>query len=83
VLARIITPAMYWIGELWERGAITVADEHAATAIAHSARGSLHSGVGHPWIDRFMIQQPARRCQQPATSLQCPTRRIRSAFLVV
>nr|WP_256522098.1 cobalamin B12-binding domain-containing protein [Halobacillus sp. A5] len=29
----IITPAMYFVGELWERNEISVADEHLATAI--------------------------------------------------
>ncbi|MFQ3544799.1 cobalamin-dependent protein [Halobacillus rhizosphaerae] len=29
----IITPAMYYIGELWETNQISVADEHLATAI--------------------------------------------------
>ncbi|QHT47558.1 cobalamin-binding domain protein [Bacillus sp. SB49] len=29
----ILTPAMYYIGELWERNEISVADEHLATAI--------------------------------------------------
>ncbi|GGF32279.1 hypothetical protein GCM10010954_34360 [Halobacillus andaensis] len=29
----IITPAMYHVGELWERNEISVADEHLATAI--------------------------------------------------
>ena len=42
VHARVITPAMYWIGELWKRGAITVADEHVATAIAHRVLASLY-----------------------------------------
>ncbi len=39
--ARVITPAMYRIGELWARRAITVADEHAATAIASGVLASL------------------------------------------
>jgi diguanylate cyclase (GGDEF)-like protein len=43
VHVRVITPAMYWIGELWNRGAITIADEHAATAIAHRVLASLYS----------------------------------------
>jgi len=30
---RVVTPAMYELGRLWEKGAITVADEHLATAI--------------------------------------------------
>ncbi|WP_226580300.1 B12-binding domain-containing protein [Halobacillus litoralis] len=29
----ILTPAMYYIGELWEKNEISVADEHLATAI--------------------------------------------------
>ncbi|WP_254434125.1 B12-binding domain-containing protein [Halobacillus sp. Marseille-Q1614] len=29
----IITPAMYHVGELWEKNEISVADEHLATAI--------------------------------------------------
>ena len=31
---KIITPALWLIGELWERGEISVADEHVATEIA-------------------------------------------------
>ncbi|MCX7678493.1 MAG: cobalamin-dependent protein [Spirochaetes bacterium] len=30
---NVIQPALYWIGDLWERGEITVAEEHMATAI--------------------------------------------------
>jgi methanogenic corrinoid protein MtbC1 len=30
---RVVTPAMHELGRLWEKGAITVADEHLATAI--------------------------------------------------
>jgi len=33
--ALVIEPAMVRIGELWESGAISVADEHLATAISH------------------------------------------------
>ncbi|WP_088032900.1 B12-binding domain-containing protein [Evansella clarkii] len=32
-----ITPAMYYIGELWEENEITVADEHLATAVCDYA----------------------------------------------
>lgn len=39
--ARVITPAMYWIGELWAQEALTVADEHAATAISHDVLASI------------------------------------------
>jgi MerR family transcriptional regulator, light-induced transcriptional regulator len=30
---RVITPAMHELGRLWEAGAITIADEHLATAV--------------------------------------------------
>ena len=39
--ARVIAPAMYWIGELWAQEALTVADEHAATAISHDVLASI------------------------------------------
>jgi diguanylate cyclase (GGDEF)-like protein len=49
VHVRVITPAMYWIGELWMRGAITAADEHVATAICHRVLASLYaSHRSHP-----------------------------------
>ena len=51
VHARVITPAMYWIGELWKRGAITVADEHVATAIAHRVLASLYSSQTNRPLD--------------------------------
>src|SRR5918997_1036741 len=31
---EIIAPALWFVGELWERGEITVADEHLATEIS-------------------------------------------------
>ena len=36
VQSMVIEPAMVRIGELWQENAITVADEHLATAISHS-----------------------------------------------
>jgi MerR family transcriptional regulator, light-induced transcriptional regulator len=38
---RVIAPAMHGIGELWERGAITVADEHLATALTNRVLAAL------------------------------------------
>ncbi len=35
VQSRVIAPAMYWIGELWERGALTVAEEHLARGLSN------------------------------------------------
>lgn len=37
VQSEVIGPAMRWIGDLWEQSAISVADEHLATAISHQA----------------------------------------------
>lgn len=38
---RVVTPAMHEIGRLWEAGALTVADEHLATAVTHRVLGAL------------------------------------------
>lgn len=38
---EVITPAMHELGRLWERGAITVADEHLATALTHRVLAAL------------------------------------------
>jgi methanogenic corrinoid protein MtbC1 len=38
---EVITPAMYELGRLWEKGAITVADEHLATALTHRVLAAL------------------------------------------
>jgi methanogenic corrinoid protein MtbC1 len=40
--AQVIAPAMRWIGDLWEQGAIGVAEEHLATAISDSALAHLY-----------------------------------------
>lgn len=37
----VITPAMHELGRLWEKGAITIADEHLATALTHQVLGAL------------------------------------------
>jgi methanogenic corrinoid protein MtbC1 len=38
---RVVTPAMHELGRLWEAGAITVADEHLATALTHRVLAAL------------------------------------------
>ncbi|RDY70895.1 cobalamin-binding domain protein [Halobacillus trueperi] len=43
----IITPAMYYVGELWERNEISVADEHLATAICDFVLSKLDAESGH------------------------------------
>jgi methanogenic corrinoid protein MtbC1 len=43
---RVIAPAMHQIGELWERGALTVADEHMATALTNRILAALRPPPG-------------------------------------
>ncbi len=43
---RVIAPAMHEIGALWERGAITVADEHQATALTNRVLAALRPPPG-------------------------------------
>jgi MerR family transcriptional regulator, light-induced transcriptional regulator len=38
---RVIGPAMHELGRLWAEGAITVADEHLATALTHRVLAAL------------------------------------------
>lgn len=42
IYARVIQPAMYWIGDLWRDGSITVGDEHLATAITENVLACLY-----------------------------------------
>jgi diguanylate cyclase (GGDEF)-like protein len=45
IQSRVIAPAMWGIGELWERGALTVAEEHLATAVSHHVLTRLYPGL--------------------------------------
>jgi methanogenic corrinoid protein MtbC1 len=45
---QVIAPAMHEIGELWAGGAITVADEHLATALTHRVLATLRSQT---WVE--------------------------------
>jgi MerR family transcriptional regulator, light-induced transcriptional regulator len=38
---RVIAPAMHELGRLWQVGAITVADEHLATAVTHRVLAAM------------------------------------------
>lgn len=42
IFTRVLTPAMYRIGERWERSEINAADEHLATAISNRIIGTLY-----------------------------------------
>ena len=74
--ARVITPAMYRIGELWAQRALTVADEHAATAISHDVLATLRSstagdplGLGRPCRSPLPKANPTgSACEWPPTS---------------
>jgi diguanylate cyclase (GGDEF)-like protein len=45
---RVIAPAMWRIGDLWGEGAISVADEHLATALTHQTMASVYGpSLGH------------------------------------
>jgi diguanylate cyclase (GGDEF)-like protein len=45
---RVIAPAMWRIGQLWEKGEISVADEHLATALTHQVMASVYGpSLGH------------------------------------
>jgi methanogenic corrinoid protein MtbC1 len=48
ICSRVIAPAMRWIGDLWERDSISVADEHLATAITHHLLGRLQASLFPP-----------------------------------
>jgi len=45
---HVIAPAMWRIGELWEQGAISVADEHLATALTQQVMAGIYGpSLGH------------------------------------
>jgi diguanylate cyclase (GGDEF)-like protein/PAS domain S-box-containing protein len=43
--SRVIAPAMWAIGELWEQGNMTVAEEHLATAVSHHLLARVYPGL--------------------------------------
>jgi EAL domain-containing protein (putative c-di-GMP-specific phosphodiesterase class I)/methanogenic corrinoid protein MtbC1 len=45
IQSRVIAPAMWGIGELWELGQLTVAEEHLATAVCHHVLARLYPGL--------------------------------------
>jgi diguanylate cyclase (GGDEF)-like protein len=53
VLGRVVAPGMRRIGELWEQGTASVADEHLATALAHRVLASLYAFL--------LVARPASR----------------------
>jgi diguanylate cyclase (GGDEF)-like protein/PAS domain S-box-containing protein len=45
IQSRLIAPAMRQIGELWERGGLTVAQEHLACAVSYHVLTRLYPGL--------------------------------------
>jgi diguanylate cyclase (GGDEF)-like protein len=45
IQSRVIAPAMWGIGDLWERGDLSVAEEHLATAVSHHVLTRLYPGL--------------------------------------
>lgn len=69
--AAVIAPAMWRIGCLWEEGAITVADEHLATAITHRVMASAYgSGFARAGARAGRILLAAVEGQQHALGLR-------------
>jgi MerR family transcriptional regulator, light-induced transcriptional regulator len=56
---RVIAPAMHEIGRLWQRGALTVADEHLATALTNRVLAALRkpSGEGAVAVDGARVNR--------------------------
>ncbi len=55
---QVVAPAMHRIGALWERGAITVADEHLATALTNRVLTALRPTPGDaaaPRVGRALL----------------------------
>jgi MerR family transcriptional regulator, light-induced transcriptional regulator len=75
---RVIAPAMHEIGELWVKGALTVADEHLATALTHRVLAALRPpvwvGVGaqqqQPGLVRRRVMLAAVEGEQHALGLR-------------
>jgi diguanylate cyclase (GGDEF)-like protein len=45
IQSQVITPSMNSLGELWERGELTIADEHLASAISHTMLARLYPAL--------------------------------------
>jgi methanogenic corrinoid protein MtbC1 len=59
----VIAPAMHEVGKLWEKGAITIADEHLATALTHRVLGALRPPA---FVDRSFGAEPKPRAMLAA-----------------
>lgn len=48
IQGQVIAPAMHTVGELWERGVLTVGEEHLATAVTYNVMTRLIPGLATP-----------------------------------
>jgi PAS domain S-box-containing protein len=74
VHAHLIEPAMRSIGELWQRGEISIADEHLATGISHQVAARIARIVGHatpaPRHSRARVMMAAVQGEQHSLGLR-------------
>jgi len=71
VHSAVIQPAMRWIGDLWAKNAISVADEHLATAITHQVLlGLVESLQTAPHRSRERVLLAAVEGQQHVLGLR-------------
>lgn len=62
VYGRVVTPALYVIGDLWESGEISISDEQLATVICHRVLAAVHGtmrGVPRRKRAHVMLATPA------------------------
>lgn len=67
---RVIAPAMWRIGELWEKGEISVADEHLATALTHQAMAGIYGPSLGRTVKRGRILMAAVEGERHALGLR-------------
>jgi methanogenic corrinoid protein MtbC1 len=77
IYQRVIAPAMHEIGELWAKGALTVADEHLATSLTHRVLAALRppvwvgvGGQGEPTTARGRVMLAAVEGEQHVLGLR-------------
>jgi methanogenic corrinoid protein MtbC1 len=56
---RVITPAMHELGRLWAEGAITLADEHLATAVTHRVLAAIRLPQAFEETSRSGSEKPS------------------------
>lgn len=71
IQSRVIAPAMWRIGELWEHGVLSVAQEHLATAVSHHVVTRLYpSLLRHPQLRGKTVVVAAVQGEQHSLGLR-------------